>query len=73
MSYDERCVVVTARRIPAQAYPEVWITIYDGPEVNGAALRGVRGPIHPDDLPFHLPDALRDLLDWAHSQWPRMF
>jgi len=33
----------------------------------------VRGPLDPDDLPFHLPDALRDLLDWAHSQWPRMF
>lgn len=73
MPFDDRAVVLTLRRVPAREEPEVWITVHDGPEVRTSSILRMVGPLEPDDLPFHLPDALRDTLDYAHSLAPRMF
>lgn len=69
---DDRCVVVTIRPAPG-GEAECWLTLYDGPEVSNATLRGNRGPVGIEDLPFHLYDAMIDVMHHAHSLWPRIF
>lgn len=69
----DRTLVITVRPGPPPIDLEVWLTLYDGGEVDRGNLLGIRGPIDLESLPFSAADILREVFDLESSRFPRLF
>lgn len=71
--WQERTLSAVIRHNPAlPGELDVWLTLYDGGEINRETTLSIRGPLGEDELPPFVVSMLRELLREESARVPRL-